>query len=85
MLHKSAIKVNAKKKLTSVFAYHQNRSINVICNFLQFTFQGYSFDKRYIATQGPKADTVDDFWEMVWKENSSIIVMLCNCVEKGKV
>ena len=48
-------------------------------------FQGFQASKRYIATQGPKPNTVDDFWEMLWNENSSIIVMLCNCVEKGKV
>jgi len=39
----------------------------------------YSF-KKYIATQGPLSETVDDFWEMVWGESSNIIVMLT----KGK-
>ena len=47
--------------------------------------QGYGLPKSYIATQGPKPNTLDDFWEMVWNENSSIIVMLFKCVENGKV
>ena len=38
----------------------------------------------YIATQAPVADTVDDFWLMVWQERSSVIVMVANLVEMGK-
>lgn len=48
-------------------------------------FKGYQKNKQFIATQGPKYNTLNDFWEMVWKEDSSVIVMLCNCVEKEKV
>lgn len=38
----------------------------------------------YIATQAPVADTVDDFWLMVWQERSSVIIMVANLVEMGK-
>lgn len=31
----------------------------------------------YIATQGPKENTCIDFWDMVWQEESTLIVMLC--------
>jgi len=37
----------------------------------------------YIATQGPLAHTTSDFWEMVWQQNSVIIVSLCRTVEYG--
>lgn len=33
-------------------------------------------EKVYIATQGPMPNTVSDFWEMVWQEEVSLIVML---------
>ncbi|XP_077499778.1 receptor-type tyrosine-protein phosphatase U-like isoform X3 [Amblyomma americanum] len=45
---------------------------------------GYCRPKRYIATQGPKHHTVDDFWRMVWQENVCKIVMLTGIVENGK-
>lgn len=39
--------------------------------------QGYDGqEKTYIATQGPMPNTVSDFWEMVWQEDVSLIVML---------
>ena len=33
----------------------------------------------------PKAETVDDFWQMVWHENVSVIAALVLVVEGGKV
>jgi protein-tyrosine phosphatase len=47
--------------------------------------QGYKRPKAYIATQGPKPQTVDDFWRMVWHEQVSLIVMVANVTENGKV
>uniref|UniRef100_A0A8C8DLN2 protein-tyrosine-phosphatase n=1 Tax=Oryzias sinensis TaxID=183150 RepID=A0A8C8DLN2_9TELE len=35
----------------------------------------------YIATQGPMVHTVGDFWDMVWQERSSIIVMVTRLKE----
>jgi len=37
-----------------------------------------------IATQGPKKDTIEDFWTMVDEYNCSIIIMLCNLEEGGR-
>ncbi|XP_078328948.1 receptor-type tyrosine-protein phosphatase gamma-like isoform X1 [Crassostrea virginica] len=39
----------------------------------------------YIATQGPKENTVNDFWRMVWQQNVTQIIMLTNIMEGGKI
>ncbi|KAJ8892436.1 hypothetical protein PR048_005016 [Dryococelus australis] len=41
--------------------------------------------KFYIATQGCLPSTVSDFWEMVWQENTRVIVMTTKEIERGKV
>ncbi|XP_036394071.1 tyrosine-protein phosphatase non-receptor type 6 isoform X2 [Megalops cyprinoides] len=40
--------------------------------------------KVYIATQGCLATTVNDFWQMVWQEQTRVIVMTTREVEKGR-
>uniref|UniRef100_A0A8C7BCA7 protein-tyrosine-phosphatase n=1 Tax=Neovison vison TaxID=452646 RepID=A0A8C7BCA7_NEOVI len=40
--------------------------------------------KSYIATQGCLQNTVNDFWRMVFQENSRVIVMTTKEVERGK-
>ncbi|XP_030044222.1 tyrosine-protein phosphatase non-receptor type 6 isoform X2 [Microcaecilia unicolor] len=40
--------------------------------------------KSFIACQGCLQTTVNDFWQMVWQENSLIIVMTTREVEKGR-
>ncbi|KAG8197981.1 hypothetical protein JTE90_029376 [Oedothorax gibbosus] len=48
--------------------------------------RGYSGEsKAYIATQGPLPHTVNDFWLMVWREKSPLIVMITKLKEKLKV
>ncbi|ELU00610.1 hypothetical protein CAPTEDRAFT_41440, partial [Capitella teleta] len=47
---------------------------------------GYNnVEKHYIATQGPKASTVVDFWRLLWQEKVNRIVMVTQLVEGGKV
>ncbi|XP_008287073.1 tyrosine-protein phosphatase non-receptor type 7 isoform X3 [Stegastes partitus] len=47
--------------------------------------RGYRGSSRaYIATQGPMVHTVADFWDMVWQERSSIIVMVTRLKENNE-
>ncbi|KAG8131941.1 hypothetical protein E2320_009836 [Naja naja] len=45
--------------------------------------RGYASQKKtYIATQGPMLNTVNDFWTMVWQEETPLIVMLTKLKER---
>jgi protein tyrosine phosphatase len=40
---------------------------------------------RFIGTQGAMKVTVEHFWRMLWENNVSVVVMLANVIEAGKV
>jgi len=39
---------------------------------------------KYIATQGPMANTTNAFWQMVWEQGSCVIVALARPIENGQ-
>ncbi|XP_035268880.1 protein tyrosine phosphatase receptor type Fa isoform X7 [Anguilla anguilla] len=45
---------------------------------------GYRQQKAYVATQGPLAETTEDFWRGLWEHNSTIVVMLTKLREMGR-
>ncbi|KAK5969259.1 Tyrosine-protein phosphatase domain-containing protein, partial [Trichostrongylus colubriformis] len=41
--------------------------------------------RRFILTQGPLEQTVNEFWHMIVQEEAETIIMLCNCIETTRV
>ena len=57
----------------------------LLINILRFSYflKGFRRIKEFIATQGPRPKSIDDFWRLVWQEKSSNIVMLTQLKEQG--
>ncbi|XP_048009065.1 tyrosine-protein phosphatase non-receptor type 6 isoform X2 [Megalobrama amblycephala] len=68
----------------------QNADPNVVgsdyinANYVVNKLMDINHQKVYIACQGCLATTVGDFWQMVWQEESRVIVMTTREVEKGR-
>jgi len=41
-------------------------------------------DRKFIACQGPKSNTVEHFWRMVVQERVTLIVCVCKLAEQGR-
>ncbi|XP_043227640.1 tyrosine-protein phosphatase non-receptor type 4-like [Amphibalanus amphitrite] len=54
-------------------------------NYVNMEVPGSGVVNRYIAAQGPLKHTTDDFWSMVWEQQSPLVVMLTTLVEQGRV
>ena len=46
---------------------------------------GSGIVNRYIAAQGPLPNTCADFWQMIWEQQCTVVVMLTTKVERGRV
>ncbi|XP_026053962.1 receptor-type tyrosine-protein phosphatase C-like isoform X2 [Carassius auratus] len=79
----------SKNRYVDILPYDYNRvtlSAGGEDDYINASFiEGYQEPKKYIAAQGPKDETVCDFWQMVWEQKSSIIVMVTRCEEGNKV
>uniref|UniRef100_A0A7N6C2F5 Receptor-type tyrosine-protein phosphatase C n=1 Tax=Anabas testudineus TaxID=64144 RepID=A0A7N6C2F5_ANATE len=81
-----------KNRYVDILPYDHNRvqlttgNGEAGCDYINASYiDGYKESKKYIAAQGPKEDTVSDFWRMVWEQQSSIIVMVTRCEEGNRV
>lgn len=73
--------------LLELFKYKQLNTSYKIFLVLKYIhcMQGYTYEREYIASQGPLPGTVDDFWRMTWEQSVTIIVMLTKCKEGNTV
>ncbi|XP_035282791.1 receptor-type tyrosine-protein phosphatase S isoform X37 [Anguilla anguilla] len=80
-----------KNRLVNIMPYESTR----VClqpirgvegsDYINASFiDGYRQQKAYIATQGPLAETTEDYWRMLWEHNSTIVVMLTKLREMGR-
>ncbi|XP_062574203.1 receptor-type tyrosine-protein phosphatase epsilon-like isoform X3 [Saccostrea cucullata] len=79
----------AKNRFKTTFPYDHSRVIlktETGSDYINANYiEGAEGDHDYIASQGPKQNTVVDFWRMIWQENVSVIVMLTNLKERNKI
>ncbi|XP_064647817.1 tyrosine-protein phosphatase non-receptor type 4-like isoform X4 [Lineus longissimus] len=54
-------------------------------NVVHMEIVGSGIVNRYIAAQGPLPNTVTDFWQMAWEQQSTLVVMLTSKIERGRV
>uniref|UniRef100_A0A670K3G2 protein-tyrosine-phosphatase n=1 Tax=Podarcis muralis TaxID=64176 RepID=A0A670K3G2_PODMU len=54
-------------------------------NYINMEIPSSSIINKYIACQGPLPNTCPDFWQMIWEQGSSMVVMLTTQVERGRV
>ncbi|XP_060552127.1 receptor-type tyrosine-protein phosphatase F-like isoform X7 [Ruditapes philippinarum] len=80
-----------KNRLVNILPYESTRvALQPIrgvdgSDYINASFiNGYRYRRAYVATQGPLADTTEDFWRMLWEHNSTIIVMLTKLREMGR-
>ncbi|CAJ0579307.1 unnamed protein product, partial [Mesorhabditis spiculigera] len=76
---------HAKKTNVAKFTPEQDAVAAKFCNFLNTTSaeQILDMERKFIATQGPKDNTIEDFWRMVFQENVAAIISVCDYVEEG--
>ncbi|XP_078317014.1 receptor-type tyrosine-protein phosphatase epsilon-like [Crassostrea virginica] len=76
----------SKNRYTTIFPYDHSRVVlHTSSGESDYINANYIEDIRgkraYIASQGPKKNTINDFWLMVWQENARVIVCLTNVKE----
>ncbi|XP_046559061.1 receptor-type tyrosine-protein phosphatase T-like [Haliotis rubra] len=81
----------SKNRYRNILPYDHSR-VKLSCaptvpgsDFINANFiNGYGEPKAFVATQGPYAAVMGDFWRMIWETDASKVIMLTNLVENRK-
>ncbi|XP_071250760.1 receptor-type tyrosine-protein phosphatase epsilon isoform X1 [Salvelinus alpinus] len=78
-----------KNRYPNILPYDHSRVVltqldgNLCSDYVNASYiHGYTDNNKFIAAQGPKQDTVADFWRMIWEQKTATIVMLTNLKER---
>ncbi|XP_053515545.1 receptor-type tyrosine-protein phosphatase C isoform X2 [Artibeus jamaicensis] len=80
-----------KNRYVDILPYDYNRvelsEINgdAGSNYINASYiDGFKEPRKYIAAQGPRDETVGDFWRMIWEQKATVIVMVTRCEEGNR-
>lgn len=81
-----------KNRYANILAYDHTRVVlNTVENldgsdYVNANYiDGFKKKAKFIASQGPVVAAFDDFWRMVWEQNTHTIVMVTNLVERSRI
>ncbi|KAJ3078373.1 protein tyrosine phosphatase, non-receptor type 12, partial [Quaeritorhiza haematococci] len=92
-IHISQVRGNARRnRYSDILPFDHNRvrlghlSPNDGSDYINASYiQAPEGVRSYIVTQGPLPHTAGDFWQMVWEQNSAVVVMLTQEEERGRL
>ncbi|XP_045716066.1 receptor-type tyrosine-protein phosphatase C isoform X3 [Phyllostomus hastatus] len=80
-----------KNRYVDILPYDYNRvelsEVNgdLGSNYINASYiDGFKEPRKYIAAQGPRDETVGDFWRMIWEQKATVIVMVTRCEEGNR-
>ncbi|XP_078657139.1 receptor-type tyrosine-protein phosphatase F-like isoform X2 [Branchiostoma floridae x Branchiostoma belcheri] len=80
-----------KNRFKNIFTYDHSRVVLTTLegqpgsDFINANYiDGYNHPNMFIAAQGPLPNTINDFWRMVWEQDTATIVMVTNLKERNK-
>ncbi|XP_069823599.1 receptor-type tyrosine-protein phosphatase C [Dendropsophus ebraccatus] len=81
----------SKNRYIDILPYDDNRVVlseihgELGSDYINASYiNGFKEPRKYIAAQGPKEETMNDFWRMIWEQKSTIIVMVTRCEEGNR-
>lgn len=83
LVYTSAMNNIYKNRYKNILANENTRVVlNYPKNYINANHISYQ-ESKFIATQAPLINTMADFYDMIWQNQSSIIITLTDIVEKG--
>ena len=77
--------IAAQGKYCTVRSEHSLVFFLVIQSFEFLLVDSFTSSFFSLSPSGPKEETVNDFWRMIWEQNTATIVMVTNLKERKEV